>query len=73
MVIPEANYVVNDKGQKVYVQVAVSDWENLIAELKRLETLLNFKAKLKNAFREVRQIKRGEKNGKPLSELLNEM
>lgn len=42
-------------------------------ELNRLETLLNFKTKLKSAFREVRQIKRGEKVGKPLSELLDEL
>ena len=73
MTIPETRYVVDSHGQKIFVQLAVSDWENLMNELNRLETLLNFKTKLKSAFREVRQIKRGEKIGKPLSELLDEL
>jgi hypothetical protein len=71
--IPETRYVVDSHGQKIFVQLAVSDWENLMNELNRLETLLNFKTKLKSAFREVRQIKRGEKIGKPLNELLDEL
>ena len=61
MTIPETRYVVDSHGKKIFVQLAVSDWGNLMNELNRLETLLNFKTKLKSAFREVRQIKRGEK------------
>ncbi|MBK9461676.1 MAG: hypothetical protein IPN94_20195 [Sphingobacteriales bacterium] len=61
MTIPETRYVVDSHGKKIFVQLAVGDWENLMNELNRLETLLNFKTKLKSAFREVRQIKRGEK------------
>lgn len=73
MFIPHTNYVVDDHGQKKFVQVAVEDWENLIDELQRLEDLLNFKEKLKRAFREARQIKQGEKLGTPLSQLIDEM
>jgi hypothetical protein len=69
MILPEANYVVDTQGQKVFVQVSIQDWENLIHEIKRMEDLLAFKAKLKEAFREVRQIKRGEMQGVSLSEL----
>lgn len=58
MILPETNFVVDAKGQKVFVQIALQDWEHLINEVKRLENLLEFKAKLKEAFREVRQIKR---------------
>jgi hypothetical protein len=45
----------------VFVQIAV-----------QLENLLKFKAQLKNAFREVRQIKQGKKFGTPLSTLIND-
>lgn len=73
MILPETNYVVDAKGQKVFVQIALQDWEQLINEVKRLENLLDFKAKLKEAFREVRQIKRGEIQGISLSELIDEL
>lgn len=73
MVLPQTNYVVDAQGQKVFVQVTVQDWENLVNELTRLENLLAFKAKLKDAFREVRQIKRGEIQGVSLSELIDEL
>ena len=69
MILPEANYVVDTQGQKVFVQVSIQDWENLIHEIKRMEDLLAFKVKLKEAFREVRQIKRGEIQGISLSGL----
>jgi hypothetical protein len=73
MVLPQTNYVVDAQGQKVFVQLAVQDWENLVNELARLENLLAFKAKLKDAFREVRQIKRGEIQGVSLSALIDEL
>lgn len=73
MLIPHTNYVVDDQGQKKYVQVTVEDWESLLSELQRLENLLKFKDKLKRAFREVRAIKSGEKIGTPLSQLIDEM
>jgi len=73
MVLPQTNYVVDAQGQKVFVQLAVQDWENLVNELARLENLLAFKAKLKDAFREVRQIKRGEIQGISLSALIDEL
>lgn len=73
MTLPEANYVVDTQGQKVFVQVSIQDWENLIHEIERLENLLAFKAKLKEAFREVRQIKIGEIQGVSLSELIDEL
>lgn len=73
MILPEVNFVVDTQGQKVFVQVSVQDWENLIHEIKRMEDLLAFKVKLKEAFREVRQIKRGEIQGVGLSELIDEI
>lgn len=73
MMIPQTHYVIDSQGQKVFVQVAVQDWENLMKDIQQLETLLKFKLKLKNAFREVRQIKQGKKIGTPLSALIDEL
>lgn len=68
MTLPEVNYVVDKQGHSVFVQVSIQDCENLIHEIKRMEDLLTFKAKLKEAFREVRQVKRGEIQGISLSD-----
>lgn len=73
MLIPHINYVVDNDGQKRFVQISVEDWESLISELQRLENLLKLKNKLKQAFREVRAIKSGKKIGTPLSQLIDEM
>lgn len=73
MTIPKANYVVDQQGQKVFVQLSFQDWENLINEFKRMENLLLMKSKLREAFKEVKQIQRGEKQGTPLSDFLNEL
>lgn len=73
MFTPQTQYVVDNQGQKKFVQVVVEDWEKLIAELQRLENLLKFKDKLKRAFRDVRAIKSGKKIGTPLSQLIDEM
>lgn len=73
MTIPKANYVVDSQGQKVFVQLSVQEWENFIHEFRRIESLLSFKKKLKNAFREVREIQRGERVGQTLDAFLDEL
>lgn len=73
MTIPQANYVVDKEGQKIFVQLSLQDWENFVNEFKRVESLLFLKSKLKNAFREIRQIQKGEKQGTTLNDFLNEL
>jgi len=73
MTVPNANYVVDNQGQKVFVQLSVQDWEKFVHEYRRMQNLLSFKKKLKSAIREVRQIQRGEMAGVPLNEFLNEL
>ena len=73
MTIPQANYVVDKEGQKIFVQLSWQDWENFVNEFKRVESLLFLKSKLKNAFREIRQIQKGEKQGTTLNDFLNEL
>jgi hypothetical protein len=73
MTIPQANYVVNHDGQKMFVQIPVQEWEIFVSEYQRFENLFSFKNKLKNAFREVRAIQKGEKKGTLLNDFLNEL
>jgi hypothetical protein len=72
-VIPQTNYVLDPQGHKIFVQIPIKDWENFVHEFKALEAQLYFKDKLKNAFREVRQIQKGYKTGTPLNDFLNEL
>jgi hypothetical protein len=70
---PHVNYVVNDQGKAIFVQLSVQEWENFLAEHNRLKSLLLFKERLSTAFKEIRQIQRGEKQGTTLEEFLNEL
>ena len=71
--IPQVNYVTDSKGQPVFVQMTVQDWAFFVEEYRRLATLLAFREGLKNAFREVRQIQKGEKQAVTLAEFLHEL
>ncbi len=73
MTAPQANYVVDTQGQKIFVQISVQEWEAFVKEFERMKALLYMKTKLKNAFREVRQIQQGKRKGTPLSDFLNEL
>lgn len=71
--IPQVNYVTDSKGKPLFVQMPIQDWTSFIEEYQRLATLLQFKARLKNAFSDIRQIQKGEKVATPLSEFLDEL
>lgn len=70
---PQINYVVNDKGTPIFVQMPVTEWEKFLDEYKRLKAIATFKERLKTAFKEIRQIQRGEKQGTTLTDFLNEL
>jgi len=55
---PQVNYVVNEKGTPIFVQMTVKEWEDFLVEYKRLKSLTIFKESFKTAFSEIRQIKR---------------
>lgn len=71
-IIPQVNYVTDHNGKPVFVQLSVQEWTSFIEEYQRLASLLQFKARLKNAFREIRQIQKGEKPATTLREFLHE-
>lgn len=73
MSIPEANFVVDRQGQKIFVQISVQEWEAFVKEFERMKAILSLKTKLKNAFREVRQIQQGVKKGTNLNDFLHEL
>ena len=73
MTIPQTNYVLDNEGQKTFVQLTVQDWECFVSEFKRVESMLLLKDKLKNAFKEMRQIQKGEKEGTTLHDFLHEL
>lgn len=73
MRIPQANYVVDSQGQKIFVQLTVQDWEKFVEEFRQMQNLASMKKKLKSAFLEIRQIQQGKKAGTPLTEFLNEL
>jgi hypothetical protein len=73
MEIPKANYVVDGRGQKLFVQLEVHDWERFVEEFQRIESLLAMKEKLKTAFRQVRQIRSGETTGTTFTDFLDEL
>jgi hypothetical protein len=71
--LPKVNYIVDGKGEKLFVQIAVKDWDKIIAENQRLKSLIDFRQNLQDAFHESEQIRRGEKPAVTLSEFLNEL
>ncbi len=73
MNFPKANYVVDKKGQKLFVQLSVSEWEDFLKEVKQLKAETELKRQLKNAFEEVGQIQKGEKKATTLKDFLNEI
>ena len=70
---PQINYVVNEKGSPIFVQMSVTEWESFVEDYKRLKSLALFKERLKTVFKEIRQIQRGEKQGTTLTDFLNEL
>ena len=70
---PHINYVVNEQGKPIFVQLSVQEWETFVEDYKRLKNLAVFKERFKTVFKEIRQIQKGEKQGTTLTDFLNEL
>jgi Fe-S cluster biosynthesis and repair protein YggX len=70
---PDVNYVVNNQGKPIFVQLSVQEWERFFDEYQRLKTLFIFKERLTTAFKEIRQIQNGQKQGTSLEDFLNKI
>lgn len=65
---------VNDSSGKIQsVQVPVTDWERLMAKLKKYEQTLKIKTDLKDAFEEVAQLRKSKAKKQTLNDFLNEL
>ena len=71
--VPQVNYVTDNSGKPLFVQLPIQEWTSFIEAYQRLVTLLQFKERLKNAFREIRQIQKGKKQATTLNDFLNEL
>jgi hypothetical protein len=71
--MPQVNYVVNQQGQPIFVQLSISEWEAFLLEYERLKNLATFKKRFKTALTEIRQIQKGEASGTTLTDFLNEL
>ena len=66
-------YVNDAKGNIQAVQLALPEWNKLIARLRKYEQKLKMKADLTEAFEELAFLKKSTTKKQPLSELLNEL
>lgn len=66
-------YVTNSKGKTTSVQVPLSEWEELLAKLKKYEQALQMKSNLQEAFAEVSTLKKSKAKKQNLKEFLNEL
>ena len=66
-------YVSDSKGNTTSVQVPLSEWENLLAKLKKYEQSLQIKSSLTEAFKEVAVLKKSKTKKQTLKEFLNEL
>ena len=73
MNIPEANFVVDSNGEKIFVQINVDEWNAFVQEYKRLQEMLAMKAKLNGAFKQMKRIQNGQNTGTTLTEFLDEL
>ncbi len=71
--IPQPHYIEDKEGKETVVQLSLKEWENFVQEIEDMKNKLLMKDKLERAFREVRQIQRGEKKGTSLKDFLDEL
>ncbi|TAH29053.1 MAG: hypothetical protein EAZ06_08075 [Cytophagales bacterium] len=64
-------FLTNNKGEKVAVQIPIAEWDALNQKLKHLEQFEQLKEGFKSAFREWEQIKQGKKEIVTLKDFLN--
>jgi len=50
--IPKVNYIINEKGKPISVQIALKEWESFLKEYQRVSNLSTLKKSLKQALKE---------------------
>ena len=66
-------YVSDSSGKRKSVQVPLTDWEKLMAKLKKYEQTLRIRSDLKAAFEEVAVLRKSKRKKQSLNDFLNEL
>ncbi|HEV2831655.1 MAG TPA: hypothetical protein VGW31_06710 [Hanamia sp.] len=66
-------YVSDSDGKTQSVQLPLTDWEKLLAKLKKYEQALKIKTDLKEAFEQVQQLQKSKDKKSTLTDFLNEL
>jgi hypothetical protein len=66
------NYLTDNRGNKVAVQIPFNEWSKLMEDYIRLKQYYELKEILKESFGEIEEIEKGDKSASTLSEFLNE-
>ena len=64
-------YVNDEDGNVKAIQVPISEWQKVLAKLKKYDPALSLKSDLAEAFEEVAQLKLTKRNKQTLMEFLN--
>lgn len=66
-------YVKDVSGKTQSVQIPLTDWEKLLAKLKKYEQALKVKSDLQDAFEQVAQLKKSKAKKQSLKDFLDEL
>lgn len=66
-------YVTDNEGKTQSVQMPITDWEKLLARLKKYEQTLKIKTDLKEAFEQVAQLRKSKEKKQTLNDFINEL
>lgn len=65
------NYITDQRGKKKAVQISITDWNNLVREVKSLMEYNTMKGELSDTLREVQLLESGKKKSRTLISFLN--
>ena len=69
----DIQYVSDSEGKTRSVQLPLTDWKKVVAKLKHYEHTLKIKSDLKEAFEEVKVLRRSKSKKQTLNDFLNEL
>ena len=69
----ELQYVNDKNGTTQAVQLPLTEWERVLAKLKKYEQILKIKSDLKEAFNQVEILRKSKSKKQTLTDFLNEL
>jgi hypothetical protein len=69
----DIQYVSDSDGKTQSVQLPLTDWEKVITKLRHYEQALKIKSDLKEAFEQVRVMRKSKAKKQTLNDFLNEL